>query len=148
MRLFDKIKKAMDAELLIPEERPSRNNGKTRLAVPCTWPGGVESVRSGHFGRCDCFTLVDIEGGNVKDVQVLPNPPHTQGECLAPVNLLRVYGANAIVVNGIGMRPLTGFREAGIEVYLGTGPSVSDVILEFLLEALTPVSAEQACGGH
>jgi predicted Fe-Mo cluster-binding NifX family protein len=105
-------------------------------------------MRSGHFGRCDCFTLVDIEQGKVKDVTVIPNPPHIQGQCLAPVGLLKLHGANAIIVGGIGMRPLTGFREAGMEVYLGTGPSVSDVVLEFIVDALTPMSPQEACGGH
>ena len=148
MGRIDKIKNGIVTEPLEAEEKPAKTNGRTRLAVPSTWPGGIESLRSGHFGRCDCFTLVDIDLGKVRDINVVHNPPHTQGDCLAPVDLLRVHGANAIIVNGIGMRPLTGFRDAGMEVYLGRGNSVSDVILEFIVEALTPVSSQQACGGH
>ena len=148
MGLIDKIKSQIVTKPS-EKERISTGTGETtRLAIPSTWPGGIESVRSGHFGRCDCFTLVDIELGKVTDVKVVPNPPHTQGHCLAPVDLLKLHGANAIIVNGIGMRPLTGFRDAGMEVYLGTGDNVSDVILEFIVEALTPVSPQQACGGH
>jgi len=148
MSLLERIKTAMVSDPLKPEKKPFTSNGSTRLAVPSTWPGGIESLRSGHFGRCDCFTLVDIESGKVREITVVPNPPHQEGNCLAPVELLRLHGANAIVVHGIGMRPLTGFRDAGMEVYLGTGASVSDVVLEFIVEALAPISPQEACGGH
>lgn len=148
MTLLERIKNALISDPLKPEEKPVTCNGNTRLAVPSMLPGGIDALRSGHFGRCDCFTLVDIEQGKVKDVEIVPNPPHLQGECLAPVGLLKLHGANAIIVSGIGMRPLTGFRAAGMEVYIGKGDSVSDVILDFIIEALTPMSAQEACGGH
>ena len=32
----------------------------TRIAVPSELPGGLEAQRAGHFGRCACFTLVDL----------------------------------------------------------------------------------------
>jgi len=148
MSLWERFKNAMVTDPLKPENKASASNGNTRLVVPSTAPGGIDSMRSGHFGRCDCFTLVDIEQGKVKNVKVIPNPPHIQGQCLAPVDLLKLHGADAIVVAGMGMRPLDGFREAGMEVYLGTGPSVSDVVLEFIVEALTPMSSQEACGGQ
>lgn len=148
MTLLERFKKAMTADPLKPEEKPLVINETTRLAIPSMLPGGTESMRSGHFGRCDCFTLVDIERGKVKDIKVIPNPPHVQGECLATVGLLKLHSADAIIVNGIGMRPLTGFREAGMEVYLGSGNSVSDVILEYIVQALVPMSDQQVCGGH
>ena len=35
---------------------------KRILGVPSQGQGGLESQRSGHFGHCDCFTLVEIDG--------------------------------------------------------------------------------------
>jgi len=89
------------------------------VAIPSMFPGGLDSARSGHFGHCDVFTLVHTENGEIRDVTVLHNAPHVQGGCQAPVNLLHTSGANAIIVGGIGMRPLMGFRQMGIEVYYG-----------------------------
>ncbi len=148
MGLIDRIKRGVVAESLETEDKPANANGKTRLAVPSTWPGGLESLRSGHFGRCDCFTLVDIEQGQVRDVTIVPTPPHTQGSCLVPVNLLMLLGVNAIIVSDIGMRPLIEFREAGMEVYSGVGDNVSDVVLEFIVGVHEPMLPQQACGGH
>jgi len=71
--------------------------------------GGLGGVRSGHFGHCDVFTLVDVEDGKIKEVTTLPNQEHAQGGCMIPVNLLSENNVNALIVGGIGMRPLMGF---------------------------------------
>jgi predicted Fe-Mo cluster-binding NifX family protein len=124
-------------------------NGKTtrRVAVPSMWPGGLESFRSSHFGHCDCFTLVDLDDEGVAQIHVVANVPHQQGGCLAPVQLLQENEANAIIVHGIGMRPLIGFQQAGIQVYQGQGTGVGEAIRAFLAEEIVPMDESQACGG-
>lgn len=120
-----------------------------RLAIPSMAPGGLEAGRSGHFGRCDCFTLVDIGADGKLDVSVVENLPHTEGGCLAPVNLLADHGVKAIIAGEMGMRPLMGFRNAGIAVYLaGNGHDVRTVVEDYTRGRLSPMSDEAACGGH
>jgi len=118
------------------------------VAVPSMYPGGLEAMRSGHFGHCDTFTLVQIENGQIRDVSVVQNPPHQQGGCQAPVHLLHENQANALIVGGIGMRPLMGFRQAGIDVYYGPeGDTVAAVIDHLLQGRLKLIQANQVCGG-
>lgn len=124
------------------------NNEAIRLAVPSAAPGGLAADRSGHFGRCECFTVIDCEEGRIKNVAVVTNLPHTEGGCLAPVNLLKSHGVNAIAVSGIGMRPLLGFQSVGIDVLLGVGDKVQDTVDAYLRSALDPISEEDTCGGH
>ena len=98
----------------------SDTNGTTlRIAIPSELPGGLDAQRSGHFGRCDCFTLVDVVDGKVGEVEVLQNAPHVEGGCMAPVLVLAEHNVNAIVVDGIGGRPLMGFNQVGIAVLAG-----------------------------
>lgn len=118
-----------------------------RIAIPSMWPGGLESSRSGHFGHCDCFTLVDLDDDGVVKIQVVPNLPHQQGGCLAPVQLLQDHEAHAIIVHGIGMRPLMGFREAGIQVFQGEGKGVNEAVLAFLSNEVIAMDESRACGG-
>ncbi|HWQ08997.1 MAG TPA: hypothetical protein VN436_07815, partial [Holophaga sp.] len=59
-----------------------------RIAVPSTYPGGLEAGVAAHFGHCDLYTLVDMDGGKIAQVTTLPAIPHQQGGCLAPVNHL------------------------------------------------------------
>jgi len=118
------------------------------IAVPSMQPGGLESLRSGHFGHCDVFTLIHVENGHIREVSILQNPPHRQGGCQAPVNLLQQSRADALIVGGIGMRPLMGFRQAGIDVYYGPeGDTVAAVIDHLLQGRLKLIQANQVCGG-
>ena len=88
-----------------------------KLAVPTMGAAGLDSQRAGHFGHCDCFTVVEIENGEIKGTSEVANPPHEEGGCLRPVGLLADAGVDAIVAAGMGMRPLMGFNQVGITVY-------------------------------
>ena len=117
----------------------------TRVAIPSELPGGLEASRSGHFGRCACFTLVDLEYGQVVGVQVLTNAPHTEGGCMAPVIALAEQNVDAIVVDGIGGRPLRGFNQVGIAVHAGLGADVASAVRAFAAGHLPVVGLEGAC---
>jgi predicted Fe-Mo cluster-binding NifX family protein len=120
-----------------------------RIAVPSLNPGGLEAERSGHFGHCDVFTIVDVEDGKIKSVTTLPNGSHVQGGCMVPVNLLAQNKVSALVVGGIGMRPLMGFRQAGIAVYHDSErPEVKPVVEDLIAGRLPLIGDDQVCGGH
>ncbi len=119
-----------------------------RIAVPSVDAGGMAGQRSGHFGHCDVFTLVDVQGGEIKAVTNVKNEGHEAGGCLAPVNMLTQHGVNAIVVGGIGMRPLMGFRHAGIDVYHdSTIPEIRAVVENLIAGKLAKIEDHQVCGG-
>jgi predicted Fe-Mo cluster-binding NifX family protein len=118
------------------------------IAVPSMHPGGLDAMRSGHFGHCDVFTLIHLEEGQIRNVSVVHNPPHQQGGCQAPVSLLHQSQAHALIVGGIGMRPLMGFQQVGIDVYYGPeGETVGAVIDHLLQGKLQLIQANQVCGG-
>jgi predicted Fe-Mo cluster-binding NifX family protein len=117
----------------------------TRVAVPSELPGGLEAPRSGHFGRCACFTMVDVIDGRVGSVEVLHNAPHVEGGCMAPVLVLAENNVDAIVVDGIGGRPLMGFNQVGIAVHAGYGPDVKTTVAAYIKGELPMVGLEGAC---
>ncbi|HEX5641456.1 MAG TPA: NifB/NifX family molybdenum-iron cluster-binding protein [Thermoleophilia bacterium] len=123
----------------------SDQSKSVRIAIPSELPGGLEARRSGHFGRCECFTLVDIADGSVNEVQVLTNAPHTEGGCMAPVMALAEHMVDAIVVDGIGGRPLMGFNQVGIAVHAGVGGDVQTTVGAYLEGGLPVVGLEGAC---
>lgn len=118
---------------------------KVRLAVPSEAPGGLDAARSGHFGRCACFTIVDVVDGEIAEVAVLGNAPHTEGGCMAPVLVLAEQNVDAIVVDGIGGRPLMGFNQVGIAVHAGLGGDVQTTVHAFIQGGLPVVGFEGAC---
>ena len=44
---------------------------KGRIAVPSMEAGGLDGKRSGHFGHCDVFTLIDVKDGAIEKVSIL-----------------------------------------------------------------------------
>jgi predicted Fe-Mo cluster-binding NifX family protein len=121
------------------------NGTKTRIAVPSEAPGGLEARRSGHFGRCECFTVVEVVDGEVAGVEVIVNAPHQDGGCMTPVLRLAENTVDVIVVDGIGGRPLMGFNQVGIAVHAGMGPDVQTTVAAYIQGALPVVGLEGSC---
>lgn len=119
-----------------------------RIAIPSNGVGGLNSTRSGHFGHCDVFTLIDVENGNIKTEATIANQTHEHGGCMVPVNLLAQQNVDALIVGGIGRRPLEGFAQVGIEVFIDSvNPNVKTVVEHLISNKLKKILPEQACGG-
>ncbi len=119
-----------------------------RIAIPSTGQGGLDGQRSGHFGHCDVFTVVDVEKGEIKKVSTIQNQSHVQGGCMVPVNLLAGHKVNALIVGGIGMRPLMGFRQVGIDVYHDAERAdIKPVVEDLIAGKLLKIADDQVCGG-
>ncbi|MFC1944748.1 NifB/NifX family molybdenum-iron cluster-binding protein [Chloroflexota bacterium] len=121
---------------------------KGRIAVPSIGNGGLDGQRSQHFGHCDVFTLVNVENGAISKVTTVSNQAHQEGGCIVPVNTLSNLEVNALIVSGIGPRPLMAFKEAGIDVYYdSTCPEIEPVVESLIAGNLPLISLDQTCGG-
>ncbi|MBU0465477.1 MAG: NifB/NifX family molybdenum-iron cluster-binding protein [Proteobacteria bacterium] len=119
-----------------------------RIAIPSNGQGGLDGTRAGHFGHCDVFTFVDVEDSHIKQVTILQNQEHVQGGCMVPVNLLADNKVTALVVGGIGMRPLMGFRQVGIDVYHDAErEDIRPVVEDLIAGKLFEIKNDQVCGG-
>jgi predicted Fe-Mo cluster-binding NifX family protein len=118
------------------------------IAIPSEMPGGLDAAIGQHFGHCDIYTLVETQNGKILDVRTLPNVPHQQGGCMAPVNHLAQNGVNVLIAGGMGMRPLMGFQQVGIQVFHGSNaPTVGHAVQALLMGSLPAFSTEFTCGG-
>lgn len=119
---------------------------KMIVAVPSMGAGGLDSERSGHFGHCDCFTLVEVVDGEIGEVRTVSNPPHVEGGCLRPVTLLASNGVDALLAAGMGARPLAGFNDAGITVFFeNRTPLVGDAVRLVLQGSVETMDARHTC---
>lgn len=119
-----------------------------RIAVPSNGQGGLDGERAGHFGHCDVFTFVDVEQGEIVNVSTIQNQEHSQGGCMVPVNLLAGHNVTALVVGGIGLRPLMGFKQVGIDVYHDAERAqIKPVVEDLIAGKLAAIRDDQVCGG-
>jgi predicted Fe-Mo cluster-binding NifX family protein len=120
----------------------------TIVAIPSSNPGGLDAMLGAHFGHCDLYTLVTIKDKTIQSVNVIPNVPHAQGGCMAPVQYLADNGTQALIAGGMGFRPLMGFNQVGISVYFGgDAQNVGEAVNAFIEDKLPQFSQEHTCGG-
>ncbi len=80
-----------------------------------------------HFGSCEYFTIIDVSNGKPKEVSALSNAsPDGVHNCAAPAELLKNNKVDAVIVSGIGGRPLVSLTTKGIRVFGGAFGLVSD----------------------
>ena len=121
---------------------------RTIVAIPSSHPGGLDAMLGAHFGHCDLYTLVTLEDKAIQSVEVIPNVPHQQGGCMAPVKYLADNGTQALIAGGMGFRPLMGFNQVGISVYFGGQTrSVGEAVQAFIEDKLPEFRQEHTCGG-
>ncbi len=122
-----------------------------RIAIPTDNPGGLEASVSGHFGHCDAFTIINLGSDqSIEAVEVLANGGHEAGGCMTPVKLLHDAGVKAIVVGGMGARPMQGFVQAGIDVYFSVQSEeqkAQSVVDKFVGKQLPLMHSDQVCKG-
>lgn len=119
------------------------------IAVPSDNPGGLDAAISEHFGHCEVFTLVQVDGDQLGEVQCLSGGDHAEGGCLAPVKALKDAGVDAMVAGGMGRRPLQGFTEAGMKVYQNQrATTVREAVQGVIDGSLSEFTEQHSCGGH
>lgn len=84
---------------------------------------------SAHFGRCPEFTVIEVEGNELKSKEVLPNPGHHPG--FLP-DFFHKKGISCIIAGGMGNRAQGLFAEKKIQAIVGVAGGVDEVIQKIL----------------
>ena len=120
-----------------------------KVVIPTSTPDGLLAKRGAHFGKADYYVIVEINNNEIVDVDFAQNPGHEGGACGNAVTNIQNLGADALIVSGIGGRPLEGFKQAGIKVYYdNVSPTVEEAIDKFIKGKIKEIRPENACGAH
>ncbi len=115
-----------------------------KIAVS-TISGGLDDNVSEMFGRAASFTLVDVENGEIKNVEVVRNDFAVRGggAGVAVSQFLVNKGVNAVITGNVGPNALAVLSSAGVKVYKGSGLTVREAVgrlVEGKLEEITTPS--------
>ena len=104
-----------------------------RIAVSTT-SGGLDDKVSEVFGRAVSFTIVDVEDGEIRNVEVVRNDYAVRGggAGIAVSQFLADKGVEVILTGNVGPNALSVLNSAGIKVYRAGGMKVSEAIEKFL----------------
>lgn len=95
-----------------------------RIAFSCDDDRGLEGVVAHHFGRCPYYAFVDVDNGQVKSVEVVPNPYYGRHAPGVVPDFIHSQGADVMITGGMGSRAVAFFDQYGIEVVTGASGTV------------------------
>jgi predicted Fe-Mo cluster-binding NifX family protein len=97
-----------------------------KIAIPL-----ADGKLTAHFGHCQEFALVDVEGSEITKKETLVPPPHEPG--VLPSWLHRL-GADVIIAGGMGGRALSLFEQNGIKVVTGASAATPEELVRSYLD--------------
>jgi predicted Fe-Mo cluster-binding NifX family protein len=86
-----------------------------------------------HFGRCQAYTIVEIEGNKVVNKEIAQSPGHQPG--FLP-GWLAKFGVTWVICGGMGPRAQQLFQEQGITPVMGVMGSIDQTIEQILAGTL------------
>ena len=121
-----------------------------RIALACEDNQGLDGQISQHFGRCPYYLLVDVEGDEVKNTEVVNNPyyhNHVPGKV---PQFISEQAVNVMIAGGMGPRAIDMFTNFGIEVATGAIGNVGNVLQAYLRGEISGVEPcrHDHPGGH
>ena len=84
---------------------------------------------SEHFGRCENFTLCNIENGKVTDMKVISTQGNQRGALPA---FLHKMGVNTVISGGAGSGAIQKLSQMGIEAFVGVQGRIEDALNSYL----------------
>ena len=117
--------------------------GKLRIAVPTKTRAGLEDIVSEVFGKAKTFTVVDVENGEVKNVQVINNPAASYEYGAGPVAVKTLADLKVNLVISVELGPgASGLLEHYKISKLSVKPNTK--VADSIKEALSKLKVEQA----
>lgn len=115
-----------------------------------TAKGGLDDEVNPLFGRCQTFTIVDVDekGKKINGAKVVPNPAWQQGggAGIAAAQKVADIGASAVITGNCGPNAMVVLKQAGIKVYAASG-KVKAAVGSFLANKLENIDS-QSVPGH
>lgn len=121
-----------------------------RIAISAESNNGLDSTIAQHFGRCPYFAFVDIEGNEIKGINILENPFFAGHEVGQVPGFVHEQGEDVMLSGGMGGRAIQFFTQFGIDTATGARGTVKEAVTEYLAGNLSGNApcAESVEHGH
>ena len=84
-----------------------------------------------HFGHCEEFAMINVQGGKIYSIDKILPPPHEPGVIS---NWLAKQEVEVIIAGGMGERAQAILENKGIKVICGVSPDLPENIIKKYLE--------------
>ncbi|MDF2614749.1 MAG: ATPase involved in chromosome partitioning [Clostridia bacterium] len=98
---------------------------------------------SGHFGKCENFTIVEIENDSVKSKEIISTIGNQHG--LLPA-FLAAHQVKVVIAGGMGEGARQNLNSNSIEIISGVSGNIEEIINAYINGSLK--SSNAGCSGH
>jgi predicted Fe-Mo cluster-binding NifX family protein len=121
--------------------------GMEKIAVSTT-NGGLEDTINPVFGRCQKYTIVEVENKEIKSDRTVDNKAAQMpgGAGIQAAQDIANQGVSVVITGNIGPNALPILSSAGIRVFSAQGMSVKEAVQAYLDGKLTELNAPTAPG--
>lgn len=103
-----------------------------RVAISIDTNDGLDSIVAHHFGRCPFFAFVDMEGNEVKAVEVVENPHYAHHQPGMVPGFIHEHNADVMLSGGMGRKAIDFFQQYGIETATGATGTVRNALEKYM----------------
>jgi len=108
-----------------------------KIAISVETNDGLDSIVAHHFGRCPFFALVNVEGKEVKTVEVIDNPFFSGHQPGQVPGFIKEQDADVMLSGGMGGRAIQFFHQFDIQTATGANGTVQEALESYLGGELT-----------
>jgi len=122
-----------------PQQLPKPSlppTGRLKVGVASQGPGGLDDIVSPMFGRCPNFTIVEVEGRQIKGAEVMQNQyvSSPSGVGIAVVQMLASAGVKCILAGRFGPNVSAVSGQLGIQmIMVPPGVKIRDAINQYVI---------------
>ena len=101
------------------------------------------NIVSAHFGKCENFTIIEVENSEIKEKTVVDTTGNQHG--LLP-DFLMSHGVETVIAGGMGDGAKQGLISKGIHIIAGISGEIDETIRKYLNGTL--IAGQGNCEGH
>ncbi len=105
---------------------------RERISFASDEDKGLESTLAHHFGRCRYYIFVDVENGEIKNIETKENPYFESHEPGVVPRFIAEQKADVIVAGGMGPRAIEWFEKLNVKPITTTPKRIKDILESYL----------------
>ncbi len=122
-----------------------------KICIASDSNGGLDDTVSSQFGRCPSFTVVEIEGDEIKNVYTIPNPGASaaSGAGMQAGQAVVNEGCKVLIAGAIGPNSAQVLTLGNVEMRTSEPIKIKEAVEKYIKGELplASISQEQNMGG-
>jgi len=101
-------------------------------------PDGLASEVNEHFGMSEYFALLEVDGDEIKKVEVIEDKPSLK-ERKTSAEIMAGHGVEVVLAGGIGPHMIKELLDRGVSIFRGAAGTVEQAFEDYKAGMLSEV---------